>query len=62
MVRRALFLPAGVTAHITVPLPNTIDTEIPFIYHCRLLAHEDHGSLRPRCMVSIEFGAIGSVG
>lgn len=37
-----LFLPSGVTARIAVPFRAYADSHAPYMFHCHLLAHEDH--------------------
>ena len=41
----SLLLPPGTTAHIAVAFRSYADPDTPYLFHCHLLAHEDHGMM-----------------
>lgn len=40
-----VFLPPGVTARLAVRFEDYTDPEVPYMYHCHLLRHEDRGMM-----------------
>ena len=44
-LKDSLLLPPGTTARVAVRLPSHADPTTPFMFHCHLLAHEDHGMM-----------------
>lgn len=41
----SVFLPPGTVATIAVRAPAWIDDRLPYMFHCHVLAHEDHGMM-----------------
>jgi FtsP/CotA-like multicopper oxidase with cupredoxin domain len=41
----SIFLPPGTTATIAVRAPRWADATLPYMFHCHVLAHEDHGMM-----------------
>ena len=41
----SVFLPRGTTAVIDVRSPRWADAQHPYMFHCHVLAHEDHGMM-----------------
>ena len=40
-----MYLPPGTTATIAVRFREFADPDTPYMFHCHLLAHEDHGMM-----------------
>ena len=41
----SVFLPRGTTVRIAVPFRSYADAHAPYMFHCHVLAHEDHGMM-----------------
>lgn len=44
-LKDSVFLPRGSTARLAVRFGGTADGGAPYMYHCHILAHEDHGMM-----------------
>ncbi len=44
-LKDSVFLPPGTIARIAVPFREYTDERSPYMFHCHLLAHEDHGMM-----------------
>jgi FtsP/CotA-like multicopper oxidase with cupredoxin domain len=44
-LKDSVFVPSGTTVRIAVRLPEYADPNAPYMYHCHVLAHEDHGMM-----------------
>ena len=44
-LKDSILLPPGTTANLAVPFPLSADPDVPYMYHCHILAHEDHGMM-----------------
>lgn len=44
-LKDSILLPRGTTARLAVHFSRYADSGTPSMFHCRLLAHEDHGMM-----------------
>jgi FtsP/CotA-like multicopper oxidase with cupredoxin domain len=44
-LKDTVLLPAGQPVRMLVTLPEHVDPEVPYMYHCHLLRHEDQGMM-----------------
>jgi len=49
-----VFLPPGATARLLVPFGRHPDPQMPYMYHCHLLKHEDNGMMGQFVVVGAE--------
>ena len=44
-LKDSVLLPPETTARLAVALPRHVDAAVPYVFHCHVLAHEDHGMM-----------------
>ena len=44
-LKDSVFLPPGTSATVAVRFGTQVDPRTPYVFHCHLLAHEDHGMM-----------------